>query len=99
MTLKKKVKAILNNHRPSQVESVWRRENSITTIAYLVIGDLVKRHILCSGLNKMSVSPIPQAQGTSQKRVQERSEEPEKMVTYFEMLSSGPDMAIVFLNS
>lgn len=61
----------------------------MTTIAYSVIGDGFKMHILCSDLNKTSVTVIPQAQRISQKRVWERAEEPEKVVPYCGMLSSG----------
>lgn len=78
---------------------MWRRENSMSTSAFSVIGGGVKMHILCSDLNKTSVTLILQAQGLSQKRVWERTEEPEKVVPHCGMLSSGPDMAIVFVNS
>lgn len=71
----------------------------MTTIAYSVIGDGVKMHVLCSDLNKTPVTLIPQAQGISQKRVWERPEEPEKVLPYWGMLSSGLDMAIVVVNS
>lgn len=92
------MKVIPKNCTLSQVGDVCRRERSITTIAYMVIGDLVKMHILSSVLNKIPVSPNPQAQGTSQKD-QERTKDPEKVMACCGMLPSKHDMATVFLNS
>jgi hypothetical protein len=66
---------------------------------YLVIGDLVKMHILSSVLHKTSVSPIQQARGPSQKKDQERTEDPEKVTTCCGILPPRHDMITVFLNS